>query len=135
MPSIGDMIGRLVLDSKDWISGMKATETQTESSAQKVEGSLSKMAGAVVELGKGLAGLELAAKLREFGEDALKESAEFGKFKSSLVAMTGDGKDVQEFMERIHEIAKASPFSFPELSQSAQKMVQLGGNMEQVAKT
>jgi tape measure domain-containing protein len=135
MADLGDMIARLLLDSTQWNTGMKEVEETTAATATEVEGALAGISGSLQTMGAAIAGLALAEGLKTFAEDAIEASDEIGKFRAAIVALKGDGDNVTQFLDHIHELAATSPFSFPELSATAQHMVQLGVSLEQVQTT
>lgn len=135
MADLGDLIARLLLDSSQWVTGMKQAEAETKDGAAQIEGSLAGMSEALHTVGEALAGLAVAEGLKKFAEDAIEASDQVGKFSSAMVALKGNGEETTAFLEHIHELAATSPFAFPELAGAAQKMVQLGGSMSQVSET
>jgi tape measure domain-containing protein len=135
MADLGDLIARLLLDSSQWVSGMKQAESETKAGATEIEGSLAGISESLGKMGEALAGLAVAEGLKKFAEDAIEASDQVGKFSSAMVALKGNGEETTAFLEHIHELAATSPFAFPELAGAAQKMVQLGGSMAQVSDT
>jgi tape measure domain-containing protein len=135
MADLGDLIARLLLDGTQWATGMQKAEAEAQEGAAKIEGSLAGISESLGKMGEALAGLAIAEGLKDFAEDAIKASNEIGKFSSAMVALKGNGEDTAAFLEHIHELAATSPFAFPELAASAQKMVQLGASMGQTAET
>lgn len=135
MADLGDLVARLLLDSAGWTAGMKKVEEETKSGANGVEAALSGIGAGIGAMTGALAAIGLSEKVLEFGQAALAASNEFKKFSSAIVNMRGDSKEVEDFLTRVDEIADKSPFEFPELAQSAQRMVQLGGGLEDVTTT
>lgn len=135
MADLGDMIARLLLDSSQWNSGMKDVETSATNTATKTEGAFSSMGEGIGKIGQALAGLGLAAGLLKFGEAAVEASQELETFRKSMENLKGPGQDVENFVRNIEALEGKSPFDFPELAESAKKMVLLGASMEQAEET
>jgi hypothetical protein len=135
MADLGDMIARLLLDSKQWLTGMKEVEGSTAASAAAIEGSLGMVGESVKELGKGLAELGLAEGIKHFAEACIEASDDMGRLKTAMVNLKGDTQNVEEFLEHIHELSATSPFAFPELAESAKRMVMLGQSLDQTQET
>jgi hypothetical protein len=135
MADLGDMIARLLLDSSQWLSGMKEAEGATTEAATEIEGSLAGIGEGITKLGEGLAELGLAEGIKKFGEACIEASDDMGKLKAAMVALKGDTQNVSDFLDHIHELSATSPFAFPELAESAKRMVMLGASLEQTQET
>ncbi len=135
MADAGDIVARLLLDAKQWMQGMQDAEKETSDAAQNINGQLTSITNGLSSIGAALGGLAIAEGMKTFAEDALSASADIGKFRTQIIQLKGDGEETRAFLEQIHELAATSPFAFPELAQASEKMVQLGGSLEQVTST
>ena len=135
MADLGDLIARLVLDATGFSVGMKQAKSDAEAGAGAMEAALGGVTAGLGSMATALGGIAFSEKMMAFAESAMHASMEFGKFRAAVVNMRGDGEDVVAFLEHVREIADKSPFAFPEVSQTAQRMVQLGGSLEDVTKT
>src|SRR4029450_13757113 len=88
------------------------------------------MSEGIGKIGSALAGPGIAASLLKFGEAALEASQELEHLKGSMENRKGPGQDVETFVSHIEALEGKSPFDFPELAESAKKMVMLGTSME-----
>jgi phage-related protein len=133
--SLGDLVARLLLDATGFSVGMKQAKQDAEAGAGAMEAALGGVSAGLGAMATALGGIEFSEKMMAFAESAMHASMEFGKFRAAVVNMRGDGEDVVAFLEHVREIADKSPFAFPEVSATAQRMVQLGGSLEDVTKT
>src|SRR5262245_19078112 len=129
------MIAKLVLDASSWNESMQKAASETEAQTGKMESAFEAVNGTISKIGAALAGMEIAAKIKEFAEEAITASDQIGKFRSALVTLRGDGEETPKFLEHIEELAAKSPFAFPELAAAAQKMVQLDMSLKDASAT
>ena len=135
MADLGDLVAKLLLDATGWAAGMKKAEEDTKSGAGGIEAALGGIGAGIGAMTGALAAVGLSEKVLEFGQAAVEASNEFNKFASAIKNMRGDSKEVEDFLTNVDNIADKSPFEFPELAASAQRMVQLGGNLDDVQNT
>jgi tape measure domain-containing protein len=127
---LGDMIARLLLDASDWMKGLTAAEEKTAEATAGMQGALEGMGESISKVGSALAELGMAEAIKDFAADAIQASAEVAKFRVQIENLKGSGEATTEFLDKIHELAETSPFSFPELSGTAERMVALGVSLD-----
>src|SRR5262245_29956634 len=100
---LGDMIARLLLDSKDFDSAMATAGANAEAQAEKIQNSFGGIGQGLARVAASLAAIGLADKISDFAEECLKASSEMGKFRSAMETLVGPGKEVAQFISDIDE--------------------------------
>src|SRR5204862_7277554 len=106
---------------------MKQAKSDAEAGAGAMEAALGGVTAGLGSMATALGGIAFSEKMMAFAESAMHASMEFGKFRAAVVNMRGDGEDVVAFLEHVREIAEKSPFDSAGVSQTPERIAQVGG--------
>ena len=139
MADLGDLVARILLDSKEFNVAMKDVETQASDTADKASGSMGGLGGAM-DLLTGAA-VALGAvfafdKLVDFGASALEAAANTEHLEAAFRAINGPTAETNKLLEDLAGMEFASLFDFEDtLGPAAKNMLDLGVSADQTGKT
>lgn len=136
---LGDLIARVLLDSKEFTTAMQGVETQAKDTADKASGSMSGMGSAMDLLTGGaiaLAGAFAVDKLLDFGGAALEAAQKTEHLEAAFRAINGPTKETNELLATLTGMEFHSLYDFEDtLGPAAKNMLDLGISSDQTSKT
>ena len=137
--SIGDLVARVLLDSSGWdnaIANLRTELDDFQNQASKPLGfqqALEQSGPAILGVGTALSGISAAFGL--VGVEAVKVSEGLNTAKIGFTTMLGSGEAAEKMLKDIQQFAATTPFEFPDLVNTAQRMKALGFEASQVIPT
>jgi len=122
---LGDLIARILLDSKEFQIAMKGVESQAQETAEKANKNLAGLSSGLDGIANAAAGLAAAMGLAHLIGEVEDYAKELRNLDKSFTAMTGSASDAKEVLGELGEIAKSSPFEFPTVAEAAKNMMLL----------
>lgn len=131
---LGDLIARILLDSKEFTDAMKGVEQQAQDTAEKASANLQGLNQGLGSIAEAAAGLGAALGLSHLIGEVADYAAELRKLQGAFTALTGSSTEAKDVLSELSEIAKASPFEFKTVAEAAKNMLLLGVSTETATK-
>ena len=139
MADLGDLVARILLDSKEFNVAMKDVETQASDTADKASGSMGGLGGAMDLLSGAAVALGAVFafdKLVDFGASALEAAANTEHLETAFRAINGPTAETNKLLDDLAGMEFASLFDFEDtLGPAAKNMLDLGVSADQTGKT
>jgi hypothetical protein len=136
MADLGDLVARILLDSKEFNVAMKGVEDQAQDTADKSGGAFAGIGGAITTVATAAAGLAVAFEFVEFGKAALEAATNTEHLAAAFRAIAGPTEQTAKLFDDLSNLEFKSLFDFEDtLGPAAKNMLELGVSSEQTGKT
>lgn len=127
-----DIIGSLGIQIEADASDLPGQYDAAVAASQEAAGRIGQAFESLIGIG---AALEITEGIKAFGEAALEAYGDIEKTSISIEHMTGSIAQTTDILEQVRAIGLSSPFSFPELQDTTQKMIAMGVPVEKIGQS
>lgn len=127
-----DIIGSLGIQIEADASDLPGQYDAAVAASQEAAGRIGQAFESLIGIG---AALEITEGIKAFAEAALEAYGDIEKTSISIEHMTGSIAQTTDILEQVRAIGLSSPFSFPELQDTTQKMIAMGVPVEKIGQS